>query len=96
MVTVRQFTTAFPEFCGLDPEYIQIKLTEAARRVTTETYGDLADDVIKYHAAHRIWISPAGSSLRTDTDDASTSPYLKVMKELVQGSIVASRPSRGW
>jgi hypothetical protein len=81
MPTALAFVTRYPEFseCGLDPDFISSVLAEAQAGIDAIIYGTRNDAAVMAMAAHLIWVSPAGISLRTDTDksDGDTSGYLK-------------------
>lgn len=94
------FLVRYPEFSVVDPALIGPVLAEVSTELNPNSDATLYpanfDAVQGALAAHRIWVSPAGNSLRVDDADLSTSPYLSAFKQMVQGSVVVSSPRRGW
>lgn len=76
------FLTRYPEFDTIDPDVIGAVLGEAARAVATDIYATRVDDAAMALAAHKLWVSPAGSSLRTESDQADMSDYLKAYQQI--------------
>jgi hypothetical protein len=76
------FLTRYSEFTTCDPDVLSAKLGEAARAVSVDVYGDRTDDAVAALAAHKIFVSPAGLSLRTESDQTSTSDYLKTYQQI--------------
>lgn len=80
--TALAFATRYPEFSTVDPDVIDAVLAEAARAVDTDIYGARVSDAVAALAAHKLWLSPAGSSLRGESDQADMSDYLKVYQAI--------------
>lgn len=97
-MTNDQFTTRYPEFDTIDPDFVSAVLAEVAAEIdpTKTLYGVRYDAAQGALVAHRIYISPFGSSLRGDNSDLSTSTYLAAFKQMAMGSVVVSSPRRGW
>jgi len=65
-VTLAQFRSAFPELSKADDTVVQESLDQATRNVNAEIFAELADDAIKYLAAHLISTKPGGVAARLD------------------------------
>lgn len=76
------FIKRYPEFSTVDPDTIAAVLTEAARGVDAGVYGARAWDAAAALAAHKLYLSPAGMSLRGESDQTDTSDYLKVFQQI--------------
>lgn len=79
---VGEFTTRYPAFTTCDPDVMSSMLEEAARAVNVDIYGDRTDDAIAALAAHKVFVSDAGSSLRTESSQTDTSDYLKAYQQI--------------
>lgn len=91
------FGNRYPEFATVDVGLVEAVLAEVALELNDPTlYGTRYDAAQGALTAHRIWVSPAGISLRGEDADPSTSPYLAMFKQMVSSSVVASYPRRGW
>lgn len=95
MATVSGFLARFPEF-GEDrapADLIASCLAEASRHVSTETWGDRADDGVLYWAAHLLATSPWGQQARLDPDKSSTyeTAFRALQRSVVFGVAVARR-----
>jgi len=76
------FITRYPEFSTTDPDTIAAVLAEAARAVDVGVYGARAWDAAAALAAHKLYISPAGMSMRGESDQADSSDYLKAYQKI--------------
>jgi diaminopimelate decarboxylase len=76
------FATRYPEFSTTDPDTVTAVLGEAARECATDIYGARVDDAVGALAAHKLFLSPAGLSLRTESDQADSSDYLKAYQQI--------------
>jgi len=76
------FLARYPEFATTDPDVIGAVMGEATRAVSAEIYGDRAGDAAAALAAHKLWVSPAGSSLRGESDELDMSDYLKAYQQI--------------
>lgn len=81
-MTVDDFTARYPEFTTCEPDVMTAMLGEAARAVSVDVYGNRTDDAVAALAAHKIFVSPAGLSLRTESDQTDTSDYLKAYQQM--------------
>lgn len=95
-MTSGQFITRYPEFDTVDPDVISAVLAEVAKELAGGNYGARLDAAQGALTAHRLWLSPAGSSLRGESDQTDTSDYLRAFKQMASGSVVVSKPARGW
>lgn len=90
------FLTRYPEFDRVDPDTIGAVLDEVSNELNPALYGTRFEAAQGALAAHRLWLSPAGSGLRGESDQTDTSDYLKAFKQMSQWSVVVSKPARGW
>lgn len=95
-MTSLAFITRYPEFDTVDPDVIAAVLAEVANELSGSNYGLRFDAAQGALTAHRLWLSPAGSPLRGDSDQTDTSDYLRAFKQMASGSVVVSKPARGW
>jgi hypothetical protein len=95
-VNTAAFLIRYPEFGPIDPTLIVAVLTEVGTELNPTLYPTNYDAAQGALTAHRIFVSPAGLSLRGETDKLDTSDYLKMFKQMAQGSVVVSCPRRGW
>lgn len=77
-----KFTTRYPEFTTVDPDTIGAILQEAARAVNADLFGVRTDDAVMALAAHKIFVSPAGMPMRSESDQLDTSYYLKAYQTM--------------
>lgn len=80
-MTLIVFRATYPEFKQTGDADVQIKLAEAARRISSDAFGDRYDDAHGLMAAHLLWISPFGATMRLD-GDAGGSRYAAEFAEL--------------
>jgi len=83
-MNLSDFRDARPEFDQIsDDEYVQGKLDEAARQLSEDAWGDHYDDAHSLVAAHLLWNSPLGSTMRLDGgSEDSSGRYLKQFERL--------------
>lgn len=76
-MTSAEFLRRFPEFQSAGVQLVVEKLTEAAARLSAEAFTAPSLDVAQgYLAAHLLWSSPFGASMRLDgAGEELTSPY---------------------
>lgn len=76
-MTAAEFLRRFPEFQSAGVQLVVSKLTEAAARLSGETFLAPSLDVAQgYLAAHLLWTSPFGASMRLDSaGEELTSTY---------------------
>lgn len=99
-MTSDQFSVRYPEFDTIDPDFVGAVLAEVGFQLDAALYGNRFDSAHGALAAHRIYISPYGSSLRGDSKQSDTSDYLKLFNqirwEVDNSALVASSCPRGW
>jgi Protein of unknown function (DUF4054) len=74
-VTAASFKTARPEFVTASDALVTEALATAALRVDASQYGTGYDHALSLKAAHLLWDSPFGVSMRRDGGAAAASPY---------------------
>lgn len=68
-MTAAEFVRRFPEFSTAGPELVVAVLKEAAARIEAGNFpGTTAGAAAGYYAAHLLWSSPFGSTMRLDSD----------------------------
>lgn len=61
------FFQRFPEFQGASTQLVVAKLAEASARISSGEFpGTTSDVAVGYLAAHLLWSSPFGASMRLD------------------------------
>jgi hypothetical protein len=63
------FRASYKEFDGESDVYVQAKLDLAETRTSVTAWGDHFDDAHGLEAAHLLWESPFGATMRQDGDD---------------------------
>jgi hypothetical protein len=83
-VTRDQFLTRYPEFDNPDgDELAQACLAEAAAEIDAVVYGSRFDEAHGSLAAHKLWTSAFGVSLRQEgSGDEGSSKYLEAFKHV--------------
>lgn len=81
-MTSQAFLIRYPEFETLDPDFVSAVLTEVGFGLDSSVYGLRFDAAQGALAAHKIWLSPAGSPLRGESDQAGISDYLKTFEQI--------------
>ncbi len=78
------FRDARPEFAQItDDEYVQGKLDEAARELSSSAWGTHYDDAHSLLTADLLWSSPLGATMRLDGGgDGKKSRYLEKFERL--------------
>jgi hypothetical protein len=76
-VTSAEFLRRFPEFDSAGPSLVVAKLTEASARLSGDAFVTPSLDLAQgYLAAHLLWSSPFGASMRLDgAGEELASPY---------------------
>lgn len=65
-MTPAQFLASFPEFESASQSLITAKLLEAGATCGVDAYGSTVSVAVGYYAAHLLWTSPFGVSMRLD------------------------------
>jgi diaminopimelate decarboxylase len=81
-MTSAAFLILYPAFTVVDPALVQATLDEVALGLDSTVYGNRFDAAHGAKTAHELFISPAGLSLRTDSDNTDTSDYLKKFQKI--------------
>lgn len=81
-MTSGQFITRYPEFESTDPDLVSAVLAEVGFGLDAAVYGNRFDAAHGALAAHKLWLSPAGVSLRGDSTQTDTSDYLKAFQQV--------------
>lgn len=92
-VTYHQFVAEFPEFSRAPETMIEAKIAQATRRIDSDVWGAVADDGVRYLAAHLLSMHPASESARkagggaTSFNDESTyfREYRRLMRMVAVG-----------
>lgn len=67
-MTPAEFLLRFPEFASAGTALVTANIAEAAARISGGEFpGATSDVAIGYLAAHLLWVSPFGSSMRLDS-----------------------------
>lgn len=81
-MTYSQFIVRYPEFETTDPDFVAAVLAEAGFGIDVGVYGLRYDAAQGSLAAHKIYVSPYGVSLRGDSTSTETSEYLKSFQQI--------------
>jgi hypothetical protein len=82
-ITVAQFVSSRPEFSSAGAQLVAEALTEARSKLDAGTWGNQYDNAVSALAAHLLWTSPFGVSMRLDGgSEESESRYLKELGRL--------------
>ncbi len=81
-MTSGQFNARYPEFSTVDSTLVSAVLTEVGFGLDPTIYGLRFDAAHGALSAHRLWLSPAGVSLRGDSTQTDTSDYLKQFQQI--------------
>lgn len=81
-MTPAAFITRYPEFETTDPDLVSAVLAEVGFGLDPTVYGLRFDAAHGALTAHRLWMSPAGVSLRGDSTQTDTSDYLKAFQQV--------------
>jgi len=82
-MTLEAFLVEYPEFEGVSYDLVQAKLNASARTVSATAFGDAYDDAHGLWAAHLLWTSEHGSTMRQEGGDQNpTSRYLDAFRAL--------------
>jgi hypothetical protein len=79
---LREFLTLYPAFDTVDPDVVSAQLDETLLRLDPGVYGTSLDAAHGALTAHELWIGPAGSPLRGESDQLDTSDYLKKFQRI--------------
>lgn len=83
VMSLATFRTTYREFNEQPDPYVQAKLDEALRNTAVTAWGTFADDAQGLKAAHLLWSSPFGSTMRDDEGHELTdSRYSKLLDDL--------------
>lgn len=94
MPTVSALAARYPEIADLDPSFLVAVINEAQAGIDPTIYGTRNDAAVMAMAAHLVWVSPAGISLRTETDknNEDSSGYMarfrQIRREVTVGFMV--------
>lgn len=78
-----EFSTRYPEFASVDEQLIEKKLAEAAERISATAFGSSFDTAQGLFAAHLLWSSPFGASMRLEGGgEEQTSRYWREYSQL--------------
>lgn len=75
------FRTSYPEFAQEPDSYVQAKLDEALRNTAVTAFGTFADDAQGLKAAHLLWSSPFGATMRQDSGTELTKSRYELLLE---------------
>lgn len=81
-MTYDAFIVLYPAFTVVDETLVQAQLDEVALGLDATVYGARFDAAHGALTAHELFISPAGSSLRGESDNADSSDYLKKFQKI--------------
>ena len=83
-MTSAEFVRRFPEFASAGASLVMAALTEASARVESGAFTTTTREIAcGYYAAHLLWSSPFGSSMRLDgAGEELASPYLGEFERL--------------
>lgn len=81
-MTATQFSVRYPEFDTIDPDFVAAVLVEVGFGLDPTVYGNRFDAAHGAYTAHRIYVSPYGSSLRGDSTQTDTSDHLKLFQQI--------------
>jgi hypothetical protein len=100
-MTEDEFLARYPEFESESSEPLGSILAEAATQLVEADYGELYDAAHGALAAHLLWASPFGVTLRQEGEDTSTSKYLRHYNQIVASceagvAGVTGGAARGW
>jgi len=79
---LREFLTLYPEFDTVDADVVSAHLAETLLGLDVCVYGARLDAAHGALTAHELWVSPAGSPLRGESDQTDTSDYLKKFQRI--------------
>jgi len=83
------FRDRFDEFSQITDATIEAAIAEAELEVAgTEDWGDRRDAAIGLQAAHKLWSSPHGATMRLESPEEA-SPYLDDYNKLVRKTFPA-------
>jgi hypothetical protein len=89
-VTSEQFLARFPEFRSATPTLLDSVLDEASRRLNSDVWGERLEVAQGLLAAHLLWSSPFGASMRLDgAGNEMTSRYMSEFARL-RGEVIPS------
>jgi len=71
-VSVEGFKARFREFEKATDTMVSKALSEAARNVDADVFGDSTDDAVEWQAAHLLALSPWGRSAKLDAKDGGS------------------------
>ena len=76
-ITAAEFMLSRPEFASAGTQLVAEALADAVSKVDPTTWGNQTDKAVSLLAAHSLWSSPFGASMRLDGDSEETeSRYL--------------------
>lgn len=81
-MTYAAFIILYPAFTVVDQTLVQAQLDEVALGLDPTIYGARFDAAHGALTAHELFISPAGLSLRTESDNTDSSDYLKKFQKI--------------
>lgn len=81
-MTYAAFIILYPAFTVIDQGQVQAQLDEVALGLDVTIYGTRFDAAHGALTAHELFISPAGLSLRTESDNTDSSDYLKKFQKI--------------
>ena len=83
-MTAAEFLRRFKEFEAAGPSLVTSALAEASARVDAGAFTTATREIAcAYYAAHLLWSSPFGASMRLDgAGEELTSPYLGEFERL--------------
>lgn len=82
-LTAVQLMQARPEFASAGVQLVAAMIAEATLELDSGTWGRNYDTAVSLLAAHKLWASPFGSSLRLDGGgDLKSSRYTEQLEAL--------------
>lgn len=76
-----------PEFESAGTSLVRDAIADAALRVSLDEFGTRYDDALSLMAAHLLWDSPFGASMRRDGGQDAASPYLVELRALTRENV---------
>lgn len=84
MLNLAAFQLRHPEFQNVDSGLIQVKLDDAAKRLSASVFGDRIDEAHEYLTAHLLAMAPWGVAAQVKVDGATTTTYGLALETLIR------------